>query len=130
MVQTMLIDLLDAKISLENANSIFHTWTLLVGIVVSTVVHARLTLILPSPKEISICQKYRARPACTSVPADRAADQALNCWLTNSSFHLDIPKMITDRFRNILWSILFKKFDMVRVKASKLNPYHSLRFDP
>ena len=36
-----------------------------------------LTLILPTPKVISFCHQYRARPACTSVQSD----QSLYCWL-------------------------------------------------
>ena len=35
-----------------------------------------LTLILSTPKVISLCQQYRVRPVCTSVQSD----QALYCW--------------------------------------------------
>ena len=31
-----------------------------------------LTLILPTPKVISLCHRYRAKPACTSVQSDQA----------------------------------------------------------
>ena len=41
-----------------------------------------LTLILPTPKEVSLCHQYSARPACTSMHSD----QALYCWLTNFKF--------------------------------------------
>ena len=41
-----------------------------------------LTVILPTPKVISICHQYRARPGCTSVQSD----QTLYCWLTNFKF--------------------------------------------
>ena len=41
-----------------------------------------LTLILPTPKVISFCHQYRARPACTCLQSD----QALNCWQTNFKF--------------------------------------------
>ena len=41
-----------------------------------------LTLILPTPKVISICHQYRARPACIPMQSD----QALYCWLANVKF--------------------------------------------
>ena len=33
---------------------------------------AFLTIILPTPKMISLSHQYRARPACTSVQSDQA----------------------------------------------------------
>ena len=45
--------------------------------------YSDLTLILPTPKLISLCHQYRARPpACTSVQSD----QAQYCWLTVFKF--------------------------------------------
>ena len=74
-----------------------------------------LTLILPTPKVISLCYLYRARPACTSVQSD----QALYCWLTNFKvFPLISLKMIMESSINARWIIPFKKFGMVTVNIS------------
>ena len=43
---------------------------------------AEFNLTLPTPKVITICHQYRARPSCTPVQSD----QSLNCWLTNFKF--------------------------------------------
>ena len=41
-----------------------------------------LTLILLEPNVISLCHKYRTRPACTSMQSG----QVLYCWQTNFKF--------------------------------------------
>ena len=53
-------------------------------IYVTTCIHSFLSFCerLPTPKVISLCHQYWARPACTSVQAD----QALYCWLNNFKF--------------------------------------------
>ena len=56
-----------------------------------------LTLLLLEPNVISICQQYRARPACTSMQTD----MALYRWPTNFKLdHLDIPKIIMRSCKN------------------------------
>ena len=74
-----------------------------------------LTLILLEPKVISVCQQYRARPACTSVQSDLV----LYRWMSNfqASSFLNIPKMIKDSSsKNGRWIIPFKRFGRLRVK--------------
>ena len=72
-----------------------------------------LTLILPTPKVISHCHKYRARPACSSTQSD----QALYCWV----FILISLKIILDSAKNFRWIIPFEKLGMVRVKQHLLH---------
>ena len=77
------------------------------------------TLILPTPKVISLCNQYRARPDCTSVQSDQAllllADQFRVFILTSL-------KMIMECSKNRRWIISFKEFGMVRVKHWWFSP--------
>ena len=59
----------------QNQSVYFHVYAVLLK-------DYNLTLILPTPKVISLCHQYRGRQACTSVQFD----QALYCWLTNFRF--------------------------------------------
>ena len=63
------------------------------------------------PKMINLCHHYRARSAYTSVQSN----QALYCWMTNLSSHLDIPKMKMDSANNGRWINPFMKWVNVLV---------------
>ena len=63
----------------------------------------QLTLILPIPKVISLCQQYRARPACTFLQSD----QALFLWLPNCQVLILIILNFTRIDSSKIWKMDF-----------------------
>ena len=80
--------------------------SLYIDIHVYIIRYLKLTLILPTSKEIGLYHQYRTRSACTG--------SKIVGWPTSSS-NLDIPKMIMKSAKNGMWIIPFKKFGMVKV---------------